>query len=126
VYDSLDSHYILRLFQAELEHCTPKSRYKRTSKKNYRKQLTQIERRQARVRQIRSRLNAGKASRYNEVEYASSSMPQYCIGKSQNQPVILSIFLQENRGDPAVKVSNVSGLLSLYSKVSAVRTSFPD
>ncbi|KAF8221018.1 hypothetical protein L208DRAFT_1536290 [Tricholoma matsutake] len=87
----------------ELEHRTVKSRYKRMSKKNYLNQLAQIERRQAHVHQIRRRLNAGKASHYDEAEYASSPMPRYCIGKSQNEPVVLPVFLQDNRGDPAVK-----------------------
>jgi hypothetical protein len=105
-------HYV----QGELEHRTPKSRYKRTSKKNYLKQLTQIERRQARIRQIRRQLNAGKTTSAcdGEVEYASSPKARYYIGKSQNEPVVLPIFLQENRGDPAIKVSNTHGQLSLF------------
>jgi hypothetical protein len=102
------------LLQGELEHRTPKSRYKRTSKKNYLKQLTQIERRQARIRQIRTRLNAGNTSGQNEVEHAFSPVSQYYIGKSQNEPVVLPIFLQENYGDPAIKVRKTCGQCGLF------------
>ena len=115
VHDYPGPHYISCLWQGELEHRTLKSRYKRTSKKNYLKQLTQIECHQAHIHQICRRLNAGKTSHHNEVEYASLLMSQYCIGKSQNEPVILPIFLHENCGDPAVKVSiHVNGLVSPF------------
>ena len=101
--------------QGELEHHTPKLRYKRTSKKNYLRQLTQIERHQVRIRHIRRGLNEGKNpfACNGEPEYASNPMVQYHIGKSQNEPVVLPIFLQENCGDPAIKVNNAYRWLSL-------------
>ncbi|KAG6830763.1 hypothetical protein H0H92_014844 [Tricholoma furcatifolium] len=40
------------MVQGELEHRWPKGNYRRTSKKDYQKQLAQIERRQARLRRI--------------------------------------------------------------------------
>jgi hypothetical protein len=42
--------------QGELEHRTRKARYRRTDRKNFQKQLAQIERRTARLRRIRARL----------------------------------------------------------------------
>jgi hypothetical protein len=88
----------------ELEHRTPKSRYLRTSRKNFEKQLTQIERRQARIRRIRQRFNeAGKTALTPEKGPESSSC-KYHIGKSQNYPVNLGVFVQESRHDPAVQV----------------------
>ena len=43
----------LFLTQGELEHRSPKSRYACTDRKSFIKQLTVIERRQARIRRIR-------------------------------------------------------------------------
>lgn len=43
----------LFLTQGELEHRSPKSRYTCTDRKGFIKQLTVIERRQARIRRIR-------------------------------------------------------------------------
>src|ERR1700683_2723637 len=47
----------LTTFQGELEHRLPKSRYTRTNRKCFMKQLTRIERRQARIRTIRAQQN---------------------------------------------------------------------
>ncbi len=49
--------------QMELEHRSPKSRYRRTSHKQFEKQLGHIERRQARIRRIRQKLNASGKTR---------------------------------------------------------------
>jgi hypothetical protein len=89
--------------QAELEHRTPKSRYTRTSKKDFTKQLAQIERRQARIRRIRERLVKTKMPTPESV--ARNPDEPYNIGKSQNLPVNISHFLQKHLDDPAVKVS---------------------
>ena len=88
--------------QGELEHRTAKSRYARTSRKAYIKQLAAIERRQTHLRRIRERL--AKAG-----NLASESVPKdmdasYQIGKSQNHPVAIAQFLHKHDGDPAVKV----------------------
>jgi hypothetical protein len=90
--------------QAELEHRTPKSRYARTSKKDFTKQMAQIERRQARIRRVRQKLA-------KKVKAASEAVPDipdkpYNIGKCQNHPVNITQFIQQHVDDPAVKVSH--------------------
>jgi hypothetical protein len=69
------------------------------------KQLTQIERRQSRICQIRSKLTAGKNLHSSEVNPTASLSIQYHIGKSQNESEVIPVFLQKHAGDPAVKVS---------------------
>jgi hypothetical protein len=75
--------------------------------------LTQIERREARIRRIRSQLNQrtsptqlGSLNNDELVALSEQSYAQYHVGKSQNEPVALPLFLQKNVGDPAIKVSN--------------------
>jgi hypothetical protein len=64
--------------------------------------MTQIERRQARLRRIRTRNQmAGKPMDEN---VATTPEAHHCIGISQNHPENLFIFLQNHRGDPAIKV----------------------
>ena len=94
----------LILPQAELEHRNPKSRYTRTSRKGFLKQLTQIERRQARIRRIREELLT--ANKLPQETLASDPEVPYNIGKSQNYPVDLTPFLQAHPDDPATKVSS--------------------
>lgn len=101
--------------QGELEHRTPKSRYGRTSKKQFVQQLTQIERREARIQRIRSKIKSRQSllcppsgSILHEPEFIPCSgelHTQYHVGKSQNEPVSLPSFLLNNVGDPAIKVS---------------------
>ena len=88
----------------ELEHRTVKSRYKRTSRKGYLKQLTQIERREFRLRRIRRKFNETRKLTLKPDKRPESSACRYHIGKTQNNPINLGSFLQENRHDPAVKV----------------------
>lgn len=86
--------------QGELEHRTPKSRYKRTDKRAYVKQLTRIERRQTRIRRIKEKLY-GVA----QVEDVARSFDvHHHIGKSENLFRHIGTFLEENSNDPAVKV----------------------
>lgn len=68
--------------------------------------MTQIERRQARIRRIRERLSAGtKHQAAVDIDSATSPNARYHIGKSQNEPEHLIAFVQNNAGDPAVKVN---------------------
>ncbi|KAG6906179.1 hypothetical protein DXG01_015412 [Tephrocybe rancida] len=96
--------------QGELEHRTPKARYRRTSKKDYIKQIAQIERRQAHLRQIRARVapapaRAGpQACQGSEDNIAQDFAEHHQIGKSENQPEHIGLFYNDNLGDPAVKV----------------------
>lgn len=96
--------------QGELEHRTPKSRYTRTSRKGFLKQMTQIERRQARIHRIRKRLESkGELGNSTvQADIATSPDARYHLGKTQNQPVQIMSFMYQNSGDPAVKVIHLS------------------
>ncbi|KAF8956820.1 hypothetical protein BDZ97DRAFT_1763402 [Flammula alnicola] len=89
----------------ELDHRSPKSRYLRTSRKNFEKQLGSIERRQARIRRIRQRLN--KSGRIQETllheKGPESPTSDYHIGKTQNHPLDLGVIARETSHDPAAK-----------------------
>jgi hypothetical protein len=86
-----------------LEHRKPKSRYKRTSGKGFLKQMTKIERRQARLRRIRARYQ--KAGKPVDETVTTSPEAHHVIGISQNFPENIPAFLQKNKGDPAIKVN---------------------
>lgn len=90
----------------ELDHRLPKSRYRRTSRKDFEKQLGCIERRQARIRRIRQKLD--QSNKNCEVlmheKGPQSWTSEYHIGKTQNHPLDLGTFIQEAHTDPAVKV----------------------
>lgn len=95
------------MVKGELEHRTPKSRYTRTSRKRFIKQLTQIERRQARIRRIREHLKSNSSSK-SSLREDVPSLPEshHIIGQTQNHPVDLSVFVHNHIDDPAVKVNN--------------------
>lgn len=88
---------ILTHSQGEREHLRPKGSFLRTSGKNYTKQLTQIERRETRIRQL--------SYKHGKQESVSKDLKQrYHIGETEKCPVVLPLFLQRNSGDPAIKV----------------------
>ena len=95
--------------QGELEHRSPKARFSRTNHKHFIKQLTQIERRQARLRRIRARHK--EAGRPTHEEVPISLNAHHVIGKSQNYPEHIPSFLQNNASDPAVKVNMIPYVL---------------
>jgi hypothetical protein len=64
--------------------------------------MTQIERRQARLRRIRARYR--KAGKVLDEDVATSTEAHHVIGVSQNFPENIPVFLEKNRKDPAVKV----------------------
>ena len=64
--------------------------------------MAQIERRQARLRRIRAMYPTSE-QKMNE-DIAVSPEAHHVIGKSQNFPEDITMFLQKNKGDPAVKV----------------------
>ncbi|KAH7917705.1 hypothetical protein BV22DRAFT_1025919 [Leucogyrophana mollusca] len=86
----------------ELEHRTGKSRYTRTSRKFYIQQLARIERRQARIRRIRERLQ-GTATEAEAEGTVATSEVHHIIGKSQNLPVNVTTFVRTTAEDPATK-----------------------
>lgn len=90
--------------QGELQHRSPKSRYARTDRKTFVKQLTVIERRQARIRRIRAMNKLGSTATNACEEITMSPEDHHFIGKSQNYPVSIPAFLRDNQGDPAIKV----------------------
>jgi hypothetical protein len=93
---------LLTVYQSELHHRTPKSRYTRTSRKSFVKQLAQIERRQARIRRLCEKLlKSGTLA--SETVPCISDEP-YNIGKSQNHPVNVTQLLRKHAEDPAIKV----------------------
>ena len=93
---------LILLYQAELEHHTPKSRYRHTSRKNFTKQLAQIECRQARIRRLHGRLARTKK---NDSEITPHNPDEhYNVAKTQNHPVNITQFVQKHAGDPATAV----------------------
>lgn len=89
--------------KSELEHRTSKARYRRTSRKDFVKQMTQIERRQTRIRRIREKLAHTEYAR--DEDASTSPGAHHHIGKSQNNPEHFGRFLERNSGDPAIKVA---------------------
>ncbi|KAF8057993.1 hypothetical protein FPV67DRAFT_1429294 [Lyophyllum atratum] len=90
----------------ELEHRTPKARYRRTDRKHYIKQITQIERRQTRIRRIRAKNFPVRKVRSKEDEVSlGGPCPEvhHKIGKSENTPEHIGMFIRRNDGDPAIK-----------------------
>jgi hypothetical protein len=103
---STNSNLCCYVIKGELEHRTPKSRYTRTSRKHFIKQLTKIERRQTRIRRIRERLKSGSSSGLSPCEdVPASPESHHVIGQMQNLPVDLGVFVRDYIDDPAVKVS---------------------
>jgi hypothetical protein len=79
-----------------------KSRYKRTNKKGFVQQLARIERRQARIRRIRSKMQ--------EKNITAEDIPRkpeahHEIGTSENFKQHLGSFLEEHSSNPAALVS---------------------
>ena len=94
----------------ELEHRSPKSRYLRTSRKDFELQLSRIERRQARIHRIRQKLDALTNNR-TVLEYEQgpdSPTSDYHIGKTQNHALDLG-SLARQYGSLATKVFFCSG-----------------
>lgn len=97
--ENVHSH---NLDKGELEHRTSKARYPRTSRKAFVKQMADIERRQARIRNIRSCIDPARAAQTEIV--ANDPEQQFHIGASQNVSEDIGEFVRKRAGDPAVKV----------------------
>ncbi|KAF8074943.1 hypothetical protein FPV67DRAFT_1408331 [Lyophyllum atratum] len=89
----------------ELEHRTPKARYRRTDRKHYIKGITQIERRQTRIRRIRAKNFPIRKVPSTEDVSLAGPCPEvhHKIGKSENTPEHIGMFIRRNDGDPAIK-----------------------
>lgn len=98
---------LLFTFQGEREHRVGKGRFLRTSRKNFVRQLTQIERRQSRIRRIREGADRDVTHPVAPLEpIAKDPKEHYQVGKSQNHPVDVLSFCWPNSGDAAI--TNVS------------------
>lgn len=91
------------LLQGELEHKTPKARYRRTSRKQFLKQITSIERREARLRSLRSHYSPKAEDAIHTQDFES----HHVMGRSQNEYHHIGVFLANNSIDPAVKVCSL-------------------
>jgi hypothetical protein len=93
--------------QGELEHRSPKARYKRTSKKGFKQQLAQIERRQARIKRINEKSTGKKKDLESKLRGSHYNDPavHHHIGVGENEPLHLGAFCREHVDDPAVRVS---------------------
>jgi len=98
------------VLQGELEHRRPKGWFHRTDRKSFVKQMTQIERRQARIRRMKHKLSS-TSTRAEDV--ATHPDVHYHIGSSQNRYEHIGTFLRQTEGDPATKV----GISSRPTKV---------
>ncbi|KAG6906052.1 hypothetical protein DXG01_016127 [Tephrocybe rancida] len=87
----------------ELEHRTVKARYRRTDRKEYSKQIARIERREARLRHIQAQSTMMERADDDSSSQADPSV-HHVMGKTENLPIYIGIFAEENDGDPAVKV----------------------
>lgn len=85
----------------------------RTSRKAFVRQMTQIERRQARIRRVRHYLSHNKSNSdlaNRQLLPETTNIPagdtdtRYQIGKTQNNPEHIVSFIQGNEKDPAIKV----------------------
>ena len=68
--------------QGELAHRQPKSWYGRTDKRDFKGQMTQIERRQARLLRLRSRIEASSASN-SQLPSTSRSTPDAALSEGR-------------------------------------------
>jgi hypothetical protein len=69
--------------------------------------MTQIERREARIRRIRTRnLSEGKSSA-NLEEVAVNPEVHHSIGKTEASPEHIGLFVMNCNGDPSVKVEDL-------------------
>lgn len=108
----------------ELEHRSPKSRYRRTNRKYFEKQLGNIERRQARIRRIRQKLNDGGKNQdaLTHEKGPDSSLSNYHIGNTQNHPMDLGAIGRQADDDFAAKVFliKLSPMIAFQTPVHAV------
>lgn len=83
-----------------MEHKTPKARYKRTSRKHFLKQITNIEWCEAHLRALSSQ----HFPKLEEPVVIEDFEAHHHMGKSQNEYEHIGSFLSSNISDPAVKV----------------------
>jgi len=72
--------------------------------------MTQIERRQARIRRIRRDHEQAGRPLVTDANATNSPVARYNLGITQNYPEQIPLFLQRHAGDPAIKVSPTGSL----------------
>lgn len=81
------------------------------------RQITQIERRQHRIRRLRAHLQMPPTQNTRTyTEHAFTPDTHHHIGKSQNEYEAIGTFLSQNAGDPAIQVS-FSFVTPLYTLI---------
>jgi hypothetical protein len=104
----------LIITQGEFLHRGTKRRYARTNGRDFLSQMGDIERIEARLNNIRDELSASEASsspaansalRDEDLRTTDAGRSPYQTASSQRNPVPLSIWVDRNRSDPAIKVS---------------------
>ncbi|KAG6905700.1 hypothetical protein DXG01_001205 [Tephrocybe rancida] len=89
----------------ELEHRVPKSNYKRTSKKQFQRQLARIERKQTRIHRMRQAMSGTSVEVADmSADNASLANPaiRYHIGASEHNKQDIRILIRDNTNDPAI------------------------
>jgi hypothetical protein len=66
--------------------------------------MMQVECRQARLRKIQAKTSSNSTSVVNDDDTTPSPEAHHIIGKTENFPDDVGFFVQENEGDPAIKV----------------------
>lgn len=101
-----------------MEHRTAKGRYRRTDRNTFVRQLTQIERREARLRRIKQRHQAG-VPRTDAHEIANDPKLHHHIGQSEKIYDEFGQYLRNHTGDPAMKVSNLFDVMVIILRCYA-------
>lgn len=96
----------LNFYKGELEHRMPKGRYRRTDRRRFVRQLTQIERRQARLRRIKQHQQR-QASRSEVNETVFDPKLHHHIGQSEKIYDDFGQYLRNHAKDPAIKVIHI-------------------
>ncbi|KAG2053011.1 hypothetical protein BDR06DRAFT_491243 [Suillus hirtellus] len=86
----------------ELEHRTPKARYHRTDKRAFVHQLTQIERREARLRRIKQRQSQQGPS-VEAHEMANNPQLHHHIGQGEKTYDDFGQYLRDHARDPTIR-----------------------
>ena len=121
-HSQLNVCLLIRLLQGELEHRTPKMRYKCTDRKEFVKQLARIERREARIHRLRPPKSGNQAP-----DEGCATLPKahHTIGQTESFPEHIGQFVQRHSGDPAVEVCVLVFLPSLSDSLNSCSISFP-
>jgi hypothetical protein len=98
------SYEHIPISQGELEHRTSKSRYRRTDRREYVKQMTPIEHWEACIRHIRTK-TFGKDEESTSYEQVTlNPHVHYCIRQSENFYEHIGLNFAERSSNPAVRV----------------------